>query len=106
MRIIIANERATFHMSFTTPSSVPSGMSMPVLEVEGHIPDHLKDFAGDVSFVVDLDPPLLVQGTGRVDGQTVRFHEKDLENSGKDIRVWQVRDEGGGGFVAVQTAAY
>ena len=93
-------------MSFTTPSSVPSGMFKPVLEVEGHAPDHLKNFAGDVSFVVDLDPPLLVHGTGRLDGQTVRFHEKDLENSGKDIRVWQVIDEGGGRFVAVHAASY
>ena len=93
-------------MSFTTPSPVPSGMSMPVLEVEGHTPEHLQEFAGDVSFVVDLDPPLRVQGAGRVDGQTVRFHEKDLDHSGKDIRVWEVRDEGSGRFVAEHAAQF
>ena len=93
-------------MSFTTPSTVPSGMSMPVLEVQGHPPEHLRDFAGDVSFVVDLDPPLHVQGTGRVVGRTVRFHEKDVDHGGKDIRVWEVRDEGSDRFVAEHAAQY
>ena len=93
-------------MSFSTPTSVPSGMSMPVLELDGHTPEHLQDFAGDVSFVVDLDPPLLVHGTGRADGPAVRFHEKDLENNGKDIRVWQVIEEGRGRFVASLAAKY
>ena len=93
-------------MSFTTPSPVPSGMSLPVLEVEGHTPEHLQDFVGDVSFVVDLDPPLRVQGAGRVDGRTVRFHEKDLDRSGKDIRVWEVRAEGSGSFVAEHAAQF
>jgi hypothetical protein len=36
---------------------------------------------------VDLDPPHLVQGSGVVQGTTVRFHEKDVDNNGKDIRV-------------------
>lgn len=93
-------------MSFTTPSNVPSGMSMQVLEVQGHPPDHLQEFAGDVSFVIDLDPPLFVQGSGRIDGRRVRFHEKDLDHGGKDIRVWEVRDEGGGRFVAVHAAQF
>lgn len=81
-------------MSFSTPTTVPSGMSVPVLAVEGRIPDRLEQFAGDVSFLVDLDPPHLVQGSGSVHGSTVRFHEKDVDNSGKDIRVWVVRPQG------------
>jgi hypothetical protein len=93
-------------MSFTTPNTVPSGMSVRVLEVGGHQPDELRDFAGDVSFLVGLDPPVFVHGTGRVDGQTVRFHEKDVEHSGKDIRVWEVRGEGDGHFVAEHAAQF
>jgi hypothetical protein len=69
-------------MSFTTPTTVPSAMSVRVLEVDGHEPTELQDFAGQVSFVFALDPPVLVRGTGRVDGPTVRFHEKDVDHSG------------------------
>ena len=93
-------------MSFTTPTAVPSGMSVRVLEVDGHEPNKLQDFACDVSFVVGLDPPVLVHGTGRIDGQIVRFHEKDVEHTGKDIRVWEVRAEGAGRFVAEHAAQF
>lgn len=93
-------------MSFTTPGAVPSGMAVRVITVDGHPPDDLRDFVGDASFVVDLDPLLLVQGTGRVDGTTVRFHEKDVDHSGKDIRVWQVRASGNGEFLAEHAAQF
>ena len=92
-------------MSFSTPMTVPSGMSVPVLEVEGHSPQNLEDFAGEVSFLVDLDPPHLVKGCGVVHGTTVRFHDKDLDNSGKDIRVWTVSAQGSR-FVAEHTAQF
>ena len=93
-------------MSFTTPTTVPSGMSVPVLEVDGHQPSELQDFVGDVSFVVALEPPVLVHGTGRVEGQTVRFHEKDVDHDGKDIRVWEVRAGDDGQFVAEHAAQF
>ena len=93
-------------MSFTTPIAVPSGMSVRVLEVDGHQPNELQDFVGDVSFVVALDPPVLVRGAGRVDGQTVRFHEKDVDHSGKDIRVWGVRAGDRSQFVAEHAAQF
>ena len=92
-------------MSFTTPGSVPSGTAMPVSEVEGRAPASLEDFAGDVSFSLGLEPPYLVEGCGRLDGSAVRFHEKDVQNNGKDIRVWEVRMDGDR-FVAVQAAQY
>ena len=94
------------HMSFTTPNTVPSGMSVRVLDVDGHQPHQLQDFLREVSFVIDLDPPVLVHGVGRVDGQTVRFHEKDVDHSGKDIRVWEVRAEDDGRFVAQHAAQF
>ena len=81
-------------MSFSTPTTVPSGMSVPVLAVDGRTPDSLPDFIGDVSFLVDLDPPHLVQGCGTLRGTAVRFHEKDMSNGGKDVRVWNVRAQG------------
>lgn len=92
-------------MSFTTPRSVPSGMAIPVLEVEGRVPVSLEDFHGDVSFLLGVDPPYLVGGSGRADGSVVRFHEKDVENSGKDIRVWEVRQEHDS-YVAEHAARY
>ena len=93
-------------MSFTTPTTVPSGMSARVLEVDGQQPADLQDFAREVSFVVDLDPPVVVHGTGRVDDQTVRFHEKDVDHGGKDIRVWEVRADDDGHFVAEHAAQF
>ena len=92
-------------MSFSTPMTVPSGMSVPVLAVGGRSPQSLDDFAGEVSFLVDLDPPHLVQGSGVVHGRTARFHEKDVDNSGKDIRVWTISSQGGR-FVAEHAAQF
>jgi hypothetical protein len=93
-------------MSFTTPTTVPSGMSVRVLEVDGHQPADLQDFVGDRSFVLGLNPPVLVHGTGRIEGRAVRFHQKDVDHSGKDIRVWEVRAEHDGHFVAEHAAQF
>ncbi len=92
-------------MSFSTPESVPSGIAMPISEVEGRPPASLEDFHGDVSFLLGMEPPHLVEGCGRLDGSVVRFHEKDVQNNGKDIRVWEVRPDGNR-FVAQQAAQY
>jgi hypothetical protein len=79
-------------VSFTTPQSVPGGPAQRVLEVQGRPPASLLDFDGDVSFVVGEEMRYLVQGAGRVTGDEVRFHEKDV-HGGKDVRVWQVRQD-------------
>jgi hypothetical protein len=91
-------------MSFTTPESVPSGISQRVLEVRGRRPGSLADFVGDVAFVIDDESHHLIQGSGRVVGDGVRFHEKDRAN-GKDIRVWGIRQEGEV-FFAEQTPSF
>ena len=88
-------------MSFTTPESVPSGMARRVLEVSGRSPSSLADFDGDVAFVIDDEAHHLIQGSGRVVEDAVRFHEKDRAD-GKDIRVWGIRQEGDA-FLAEQT---
>ncbi len=93
-------------MSFTTPESVPSGMALRVLEVQGHQPESLADFVGeDVGFVLDDEPHHLIRGSGRITEDVVRFHEKDMANNGKDIRVWQVSSDGSE-FVAEQTPTF
>jgi hypothetical protein len=81
-------------------------MPRPVREVGGHAAHNLSDFAGETSFVVYLDPPVRVWGAGRIEAGVVRFHEKDHENGGKDIRVWTIWDEGLRKFVAEQASQF
>lgn len=92
-------------MSFSTPASVPAGISQRVLEVRGHPPDSLADFEGEVSFVVDDEAHHLIAGSGRASGDRVRFHEKDMATNGKDIRLWAIRQEGEA-FLAEQTPSF
>jgi hypothetical protein len=77
-------------MSFTTPTSVRSGMAIRILEVNGHPPFDLRNFDGDTWFVVDSDVPRFVKGCGRLGDGGVRFHEKDMDRNGKDILVWDI----------------
>jgi hypothetical protein len=81
-------------VSFTTPISVASGVARQVLEVDGHQPARLCDFEGDRTFVIGDGDRYVVRCVGRVVEGMVRFHEKDMDNDGKDIRVWQVRADG------------
>jgi hypothetical protein len=76
-------------VSFTTPASVPSGIPRRVTDVESRSPADLTDFVGDVGF--HLEDDYLVRGTGRLAGDQVRFHEKDVAANGKDVRVWSIR---------------
>ncbi len=55
--------------------------------------------------MLDLGDGYLVSGAGRAHGDLVRFHEKDMEHNGKDIRVWHVRQEGAD-FLAEQAATF
>ena len=91
-------------VSFTTPESVPAGMAFRVLEVQGHQPGSLADFEGDIAFVIDDELRHMIQGSGRVTGDSVRFLEKDRAN-GKDIRVWGIRKEEEA-FFAEQTPSF
>ncbi len=92
-------------MSFTTPDSVPAGTAFRVLEVQSRPPADLADFAGDVAFVIDDELRHLIQGTGGLVDDGVRFHEKDMSANGKDIRVWTIRQEQGD-FLAEQTPVF
>ena len=92
-------------MTFATPESVPSGMAVEVVEVQGHPPESLEDFDGESGFVLGDDAHHVIQGIGRITGDHVRFYEKDMANNAKDVRVWEVRREGET-FVAEQTATF
>jgi len=81
-------------------------MPMKIHSVDGHEPQALHDFEGDAEFLLEGEPAYTVRGTGRVTGDSVRFHEKDVEHSGKDIRTWRVQRRGDGDYVAEQAAAF
>jgi hypothetical protein len=94
-------------MSFGTPRVIVSGKPYPVLLVAGQAPASLDDFASAEEFTIDMEgTAYVVQGNGRAIDEEVRFHEKDLSNSGKDIRVWRVVRHGDGEFLADHAAAF
>jgi hypothetical protein len=94
-------------MSFATPAIVASATPYPVLLVGDQAPSSTSGFAESDRFTLDLaGTPYLVRGCGRVVGDQVRFHEKDVANSGKDIRVWSVTRHDDGTFTAQHEAAF
>jgi hypothetical protein len=94
-------------MSFATPTTVVSGKSYVVLLVEDRGPSSLDEFDGATNFTVDMDGrPYRVQGSGRFVDGAVRYHEKDVDNNGKDIRVWRVIRHDDGAFLASHAASF
>lgn len=94
-------------MSFCPPRSVVSGEPYVVRRVRDHRPEHLDDFAGETTFVVDLDDEgYRVCGPGVPAGEAVRVFEKFDDGAGKDVRVWLVESaDGGDSFTATPVAA-
>lgn len=79
-------------MTYPTPDLVVSGVPMPVLEVDGRVPQALADVATARHLLVqDRDRTRTVAGVGHEADGTVRFHEKAEDGAGKDLRVWCVR---------------
>jgi hypothetical protein len=94
-------------MTFATPANVASATPYTVLLVGDQVPSTVTAIAESDSFTVDLaGTPYQVRGCGRVVDDQVRFHEKDLANSGKDIRVWCVTRNEDGSFSAQHAAAF
>jgi hypothetical protein len=94
-------------MTFQAPRSIGSGVRYPVREVHGRAPDGLADFAGQTSFLLDVDgEDYRVEGPGLEGDGQVRVFEKDEQGFGKDIRVWTVRpSDDGAGFAAEHTVS-
>ena len=88
-------------MTFAAPDATASGKPYPVTDVGGSPPRSLEQFVGECEFGIDRDGrSSRVKGVGAPGDDVVRFHEKDLDHSGKDVRVWAVRPAGEGRFTA------
>src|SRR4051794_33843747 len=84
-------------MSALTPRSVISGKPYLVRQVRNHAPEQLDDFAGDTTFVLDLDgEDYTVRGPGVEVETGMRVFEKSDEGFGKDVRAWLVRSASDG----------
>ena len=92
--------------SSATPPGVASAMPYVITKVTRHVAFSNSDFVGHVSFVIDLDGhPCQIDGVGTLNGDGVRFQQKDESHDGRDVRVWQIRGAGGAEFVAEHAAA-
>ena len=91
-------------MVFQAPDPVPAGRIFDVVAVHGRTPHVLEDFIGEAAFTVQCpDQDRLVTGTGSMDGSSVRFYEKDVDHSGKDVRVWLIGSSETTGLFAART---
>jgi hypothetical protein len=86
---------------FVAPDPVSSGRPYQIVRSSVGLPDQLDQLTGEVSFTIDMDgAEVVVRGQGALDGAGVRFHEKDVEHSGKDVRTWLITQAPAGWFVA------
>jgi hypothetical protein len=93
-------------MSFLPATPVASGKPYQIVDVEDRTPGGLEDFVGERAFNIETGSgPSRVQGVGRIDGDAVRFVEKDAGGS-KDVRVWRVRQATGKAFTAEHSAVF
>lgn len=94
-------------MTFFTADPISSGRPYIVLTAAGEAPSTLDQFLGEAHFTIAKDgADSLVCGLGSLREGGVRFHEKDVEHDGKDVRVWQISQDGSGAFVAVTTPTF
>ena len=93
-------------MTFKPAEPIASGKPYSVVDVEERSPGSLDDFVGERTFGLNIGTGTSrVHGVGRLDGDSVRFVEKDSA-AGKDVRVWRVHSAADTGFVAEQSAAF
>lgn len=94
-------------MSFSASDPVVSGRAYRVVSVDDSVPSTLEQFVGEVSFVVlgNGAASSCIRGQGDAHDTGVRFHEKDVENTGKDVRAWELA-EVDGAFTATAVAAF
>ena len=88
-------------MTFYPADPVASGRPYHVKACRGRVPTALADFRGETDFTLSTGTgTTVVRGVGAVQGDSVRFHEKDTAHDGKDVRVWHITLEADGGFTA------
>jgi hypothetical protein len=94
-------------MAFISPDPVASGRSYEIVRSVVGAPDDLSDFIGETTFEIDKGgAESAIKGSGARDGTGVRFYEKDVEHSGKDVRAWHISRDPAGTFVATPLAAW
>lgn len=93
-------------MSFVPATPIASGKPYDVVVVDECHPDRLEDFIGQHALTIASGPGTSrVQGFGRLDGNGVRFTEKDAAAS-KDVRVWMIRKLADATFTAEHRAVF
>ena len=94
-------------MTMTADEPVGSGQTYAVIEVDGHRPSGLDDFVAESTItVVRGSERHRVIGAGTPSDSGIRFHQKDLETGGKDIRVWVIKQDNDGTFSAEPIGAF
>jgi hypothetical protein len=92
---------------FVAPDPVSSGRPYQIVGSSAGTPHDLYQFTGAATFTVDNNgATLVVSGLGAEDGTGVRFLEKDVEHSGKDVRAWLITEDPAGRFVATPIATF
>lgn len=92
-------------MTFVAPDPVSSGCPYKISRNGAGTPKDLQHFVGDTSFTIENDGvESVVRGTGAADGTGVRFQQKDVEHSGKDVRTWDITEHPVGHFLATPVA--
>jgi hypothetical protein len=86
---------------------VASGQSYTISQVDGHRPESLDDFAGDIHLTLIRNGQHLdVAGAVARTADSVRFYQKDLALPDRDIRVWTITASGDSTFLAAPVAAF
>ena len=94
-------------MTFDAHEPIISGVVYRIAEVgDAHTPSDLADFVGNTDLLVRTDSDEHhISGVGAYSSDGVRFYEKDLQNEGKDVRMWTIQHSDDGGFTAQHIAA-
>jgi hypothetical protein len=83
-----------------------SGIAYHIAIVTGRSPSDIADFVGNTDLWVETDGDKHhIFGFGAYAGDGVRFYKKDMQNEGKDLRVWSISPSPDGGFAAEHIAA-
>jgi hypothetical protein len=94
-------------MTFFASDPVPSGLAYAVVSVADAPAASLEQFTGEVTITIDRGTgETMIAGVGSLDGECVRFQEKDIGHDGKDVRVWEIRPGADGAFTAASLSTY
>lgn len=86
---------------------VASGQGYTISQVDGHRPESLDDFTGDIHLTLIRNGQQLdIAGAAARTTDSVRFYQKDLALPDRDIRVWTITASDDSTFLAAPVAAF